>query len=138
MRRGSPLDRLQKIADHLRTRTPMVPPITTHVLDTARGAPAEGVPVRLERVTPAGAQTLSEVITNDDGRVDGGVVPAGTALRGGTYRITFDTAAYYARTGGDFFYPEVQILFQLPAAPDEHYHIPLLLSPFGYSTYRGS
>ena len=112
-------------------------PITTHVLDTARGRPAAGVPIRLERGGP-GASAWREVgrgETNDDGRL-ATLLPEGS-LEDGTYRITFDTAAYFARHQTTGFYPTVSIVFEI-TAPNEHYHVPLLISPFGYSTYRGS
>jgi 5-hydroxyisourate hydrolase len=103
--------------------------VTTHVLDTALGVPAAGVPVRLERVTEAGCAELGRARTDADGRV----TELGPALiEPGTYRLVFDTAAYAAT-----FFPEVTVTFTVNAA-DRHYHVPLLLSPFGYSTYRGS
>ncbi|UPK73488.1 hydroxyisourate hydrolase [Nocardioidaceae bacterium SCSIO 66511] len=108
--------------------------ITTHVLDTAAGIPAAGVPVRLDRLDGAAPTTLGEGRTDADGRVaDLGPDRAET----GTYRILFDTAAYFATSAADGFYPEVVISFAV-RDPEQHYHVPLLLSPFGYSTYRGS
>ena len=102
--------------------------ITTHVLDTARGRPAAGVPVRLERLLPEGAKSLASTTTDDDGRV----AELGPAqLEPGSYRLVFDVAGYH-----DGFFPEVAITFTVGG--DEHYHVPLLLSPYGYSTYRGS
>lgn len=111
--------------------------ITTHVLDTALGCPAAGVPVRLERVPDgAGRQTesLASAITNNDGRVS---ELGPQRLEAGTYRLTFATATYHETTGQSCFFPEVAITFVL-ADPAQHYHVPLLLSPFTYSTYRGS
>lgn len=111
--------------------------ITTHVLDTALGRPARGVPVRLESVTDTASNAvaaLATATTDDDGRVaDLGPdrVPAGT------YRLVFDTASYFAATGQRAFFPEVTLTFTL-ADPEQHYHVPVLLSPFAYSTYRGS
>lgn len=108
--------------------------ITTHVLDTALGRPAAGVPVRLERLTSDGPATLADTRTNADGRVaDLGPDRAGK----GTYRLTFDTATYFGQTEQPCFFPEVTIGFSVTDA-DQHYHVPLLLSPFSYSTYRGS
>ena len=111
--------------------------ITTHVLDTALGRPAVGVPVRLEHVTPAGCTELGRASTDDDGRVARFAAPAGP----GTYRLVFDTAAYAAaRPGGaeaENFFPEVAITFSVRDLTRD-YHVPLLLSPFGYTTYRGS
>ncbi len=103
--------------------------VTTHVLDTAAGTPAPGVPVTLE-----GAEgVLAAAVTDADGRV-GELGP--DHLPAGTYRLRFDTAAY-ARTGGAAaFFPEVVVTFAVDG--DAHHHVPLLLSPFGYSTYRGS
>jgi 5-hydroxyisourate hydrolase len=112
--------------------------VTTHVLDAARGCPAEGVPVRLERwpTSAAGDAPLlvAEARTDGDGRVRE-FGPEG--LRAGDYRIVFDTGSYFRRLGTDSFYPEVCIVFTVADASD-HYHVPLLLSPFAFSTYRGS
>ena len=105
--------------------------VTTHVLDAALGRPAVGVAVRLET---AGGEPLARGSTDADGRVTG-LGP--DALPPGTYRIRFDTGAYFAAAGQAGFYPEVTITFDL-SDPDAHYHVPLLLSPFAYSTYRGS
>jgi 5-hydroxyisourate hydrolase len=110
--------------------------ITCHVLDTALGRPAAGVQVRLERRDPTvGWLRLSEATTNSDGRV-ARFEPA-LALVSGEHRISFETGAYFAHGGRPVFYPRVEVTFVV-ASPSEHYHIPLLLSPFGYSTYRGS
>lgn len=109
--------------------------ITTHVLDTSRGRPASGVGVRLERQYGDTWQPAGEGRTDADGRLRdlmGDDEPLGIE----TYRITFDTGDYFAAHGVETFYPHVAIVFR--ARGDEHYHVPLLLSPFGYSTYRGS
>ena len=101
--------------------------ISTHILDTATGRPAAGVTVRLESRS---GDWLGEKVTNDDGRVDSNweqLVP-------GDYVLRFDTGAYWSSGAG--FYPEVVVVFTV--ADDRHHHVPLLLSPFGYSTYRGS
>ena len=115
-------------------------PITSHVLDTALGRPARNLVVRLDVRDEGGAwKTLAERTTGDDGRV-GDLIPAGT-LAPRTYRLTFVTGAYFAATGRPAFYPHVEVTFDVvaaAAAAGEHYHIPLLVSPFGYSTYRGS
>lgn len=108
--------------------------ITTHVLDTSRGRPAAGVPVRLEE--PRGGGVLGQGVTDADGRLRD-LLPAGHALSAGAYRLIFDTAAYFAALGVESFYPAVEIVFVVRDAA-EHYHVPLLLSPYGYSTYRGS
>jgi 5-hydroxyisourate hydrolase len=102
--------------------------ITTHVLDTARGCPAEGVPVTLERATPSGWEPVGGGSTDGDGRLSGLL---SSPPDPGDYRLTFDTRG---RSG---FYPEVSVTFTVESG-QEHYHVPLLLSPFGYSTYRGS
>jgi len=109
--------------------------ITTHVLDTARGHPAQGVPLTLSRLDNEDWRHLAAGTTNSDGRV--GALLGDEVLPAGTYRMHFDTAAYFAATGSDGFYPWVDVVFTLSDS-GEHYHIPLLLSPFGYSTYRGS
>ncbi|MEJ3651645.1 hydroxyisourate hydrolase [Actinomycetes bacterium KLBMP 9759] len=103
--------------------------LSTHVLDAASGRPAEGVAVRLER----GTDLLDTARTDADGRVRS----IGGTLAAGTYRITFDTGAYFTATGRQGFYPEVTVTFTITEA-DQHHHVPLLLSPFAYSTYRGS
>ncbi len=114
--------------------------LSTHVLDIARGRPAEGVPVRLERRTGGdrtggGWTELAGTRTDADGRAELG--GRDDSLAAGVYRITFATGAYHQRHGIDGFYPEASVVFRL-TEPDEHYHVPLLLAPWGYSTYRGS
>jgi 5-hydroxyisourate hydrolase len=114
--------------------------ISTHILDTARGVPAASVAVVLERVeTNGGSETCTEISrhsTDADGRVKE-MVPYGTMLSGGKYRLTFDTGAYFAAAGIRSFYPTVTVLFVVRDA-GQHHHVPLLLSPYGYSTYRGT
>ena len=110
--------------------------ITTHVLDTALGRPAAGVPVTLERVDAGATVVLGRGVTDTDGRLRD-LAPPAPALHAGTYRITFDTAAYFAAQELDGFYPSVSVLFLVDDGI-AHYHVPLLLSPYGYSTYRGS
>jgi len=108
--------------------------ISTHVLDTAIGKPARGVPVTLDRRTPDGSWTrVGAGETDADGR-NKTLAPAGIEL--GVYRLTFDTKAYASRAFFSAFFPEVSIVFEITEA--SHHHVPLLLSPFGYSTYRGS
>ena len=109
--------------------------ISTHVLDISIGRPAKGVPVVLERKTEGGFEELKSASTDADGRVKDLVAEG--ELVAGTYRITFDTGAYFEKQGVEGFYPEASILFVVRDA-DAHYHVPLLLSPFGFSTYRGS
>ena len=108
--------------------------ITTHVLDTSHGRPASGVPVRLERRNGDVWDLLGSGVTDEDGRLRDLLR---TSLVAGTYRITFDTASYFASLGLKTFYPEASVIFMIDD-PSQHYHVPLLLSPFGYSTYRGS
>ena len=112
-------------------------PITTHVLDLARGRPAEGVAIILEHA--AGNESWVELghgTTNAYGRIST-LLPDAAALTVGAYRLRFATAAYFAAAGVRGFYPEVVVVFQIDDAAG-HYHVPLLLSPYGYSTYRGS
>ena len=114
--------------------------LSTHVLDAALGRPAAGMAVRLDAASAAGGWTpLAETRTDRDGRAREAFADAsGGALASGVYRLAFDTADYYAEQGvKEFFYPEVVVCFTV-ADPAAHYHVPLLLSPFSYSTYRGS
>ena len=110
-------------------------PITTHVLDTALGKPAVGLTVRLERQEPPEIwRELARRSTDANGRIgDLLAIPLDRA----TYRLIFETGAYFARLGQPQFYPVIEVQFRIEAL-SEHYHVPLLLSPFGYSTYRGS
>jgi 5-hydroxyisourate hydrolase len=111
-------------------------PITTHVLDTSRGTPAKGVAIRLEQRDAEGRYVeVGSGETDGDGRLRTLLEPG--ALTVGVYRLTFDTGAYFALFGTPSFYPEASVTFFVVRA-DEHYHVPLLLNPFGYSTYRGS
>ncbi len=110
--------------------------ITTHVLDTMRGLPAVGIAVLLERATEGGMETIARGITDSDGRIRD-LLTVDQALSPGTYRLSFDTGAYFTATGVEGFYPEVSIVFAAREG-ETHYHVPLLLSPYGYSTYRGS
>jgi 5-hydroxyisourate hydrolase len=125
--------------------------VTTHVLDTARGVPAAGVQVWLEQVSGTGRREIARTRTGYDGRA-AGLGPQ--RLPPGTYRLVFDTAEYLTTVGAGSegagkdggqkprgaFFPEVAITFTVDTADGEapHYHVPLLLSPFGYATYRGS
>jgi 5-hydroxyisourate hydrolase len=111
--------------------------ITTHVLDTSRGRPADGVPVRLDARDTAGVwREVARGVTDDDGRCRG-LVPDASKLLRGVYRLTFDAGQYFDRARVPAFYPEVTVVFEI-RDPAEHHHVPLLLSPYGYSTYRGS
>jgi 5-hydroxyisourate hydrolase len=110
--------------------------ITTHVLDTARGRPASGVPVLLEIQEEGGWREIGRALTDEDGRARQ-LLPTGAPLIGGIYRLTFAIETYFRAEEIEGFYPEVSIVFHVRDA-NQHYHVPLLLSPFGYSTYRGS
>jgi len=111
-------------------------PITTHVLDTNLGSPAAGLAIELQSVDASGnASTIASGVTNDDGRI-ADLLSEGS-LNVGRYRMVFDTGGYFDRLKTATFYPMVQVDFEI-VATDQHYHVPLLLSPFGYSTYRGS
>jgi 5-hydroxyisourate hydrolase len=110
-------------------------PLTTHILDTARGRPAAGVPIVCDKWVDGAFVEAARGTTNEDGRVVG--LLAEGALHAGIWRMNFDTAAYFAQTGTAAFYPIVRIVFEV-TEPEQHHHVPLLLSPFGYSTYRGS
>jgi 5-hydroxyisourate hydrolase len=113
--------------------------LTTHVLDLARGKPAAGLSVTLRPAGKHGAP-LASAVTNADGRCDRPLLE-GEAMRAGSYDLVFDAGGYFDRLGLDLpapkFLDQVVIRFGI-ADPDAHYHVPLLLSPFGYSTYRGS
>lgn len=109
--------------------------VSTHVLDIHRGLPAEGVPVVLDRKDGSAFHRIKDATTDEDGRVKE-LVPEGE-LVAGTYRITFDTGTYFATQNLEGFYPEASIVFVI-RDPAAHYHVPLLLSAHGYSTYRGS
>jgi len=111
--------------------------ITTHVLDLGAGEPARGVAVRLEvRMGERGWVTLAERATDADGRVRD-LLAQGARVDAGTYRLTFGTGAYFAAQARETFFPEAAVVFEI-RDPSRHHHVPLLLSPFGYSTYRGS
>jgi len=112
--------------------------ITTHVLDLELGGPASGVEVRLEVFVPDRGVwvELSRRTTDADGRVKN-LLDAGAPLDQGRHRLTFATGAYFAGRGAKTFYAEIPIEFVI-TEPAQHHHVPLLLSPFGYSTYRGS
>lgn len=110
--------------------------ITTHVLDTSRGRPAAGVEVRLEIQDGASWRTLGRGTTDADGRMRT-LLPPGAALEPGVYRLVFDSGGYFRDHQERAFYPRIAVEFAVAAA-ESHYHVPLLLSPFGYTTYRGT
>ena len=110
--------------------------ISTHVLDTSLGHPASEMSVALERQEGPQWIGIGGGLTDSDGRVRS-LVPQGAPVSAGTYRVVFETGAYFARRGVATFYPQVTVIFEAHEAQG-HYHVPLLLSPYGYSTYRGS
>lgn len=110
--------------------------ITTHILDTTRGLPAQNVPINLYAQKGNDWEELGGGVTNCDGRLPG-LLADNVKLPAGIYRMHFATSAYFEANKEEGFYPYVDIVFELDAKGD-HYHIPLLLTAFGYSTYRGS
>lgn len=110
--------------------------ITTHVLDTSLGKPAAGIQVTLERIEGHGFVILGTGTTDADGRLRT-LLPEGLRPTQAVHRLRFEVAPYFAARATTAFFPIVDILFSV-TAPEEHHHVPLLLSPFGYSTYRGS
>lgn len=114
----------------------MKSPITTQIMDAVTGHPATGVHVALEQEQSGGHwKNIGGGRTNDDGR-HGALLPPGTKLDRGLYRLTFEVASYFRRMNVNGFYPYVTITFEV-REPDGQYHVPLLLSPFGYTTHRG-
>ena len=114
--------------------------LTTHVLDTARGCPADGLAIALYRVSGNSHRKIAETVTNADGRTDAPILPAGK-FKTGTYELIFFTGDYLKANGlaseEPMFLDQIPIRFGMADA-EAHYHVPLLLSPYGYSTYRGS
>jgi len=110
--------------------------ISTHILDTALGRPAEGVAVTLEARRDGEWVAVGNAESDADGRVRS-LVPAGREIAAGMHRLRFDASGYFARSGRETFYPFVEIAFVV-RDPEEHHHVPLLLAPYGFSTYRGS
>lgn len=110
-------------------------PVTTHVLDLVRGRPAAGVAVRLERAGAAGEWLeIGVAATGANGRTND---LAGASLEAGVHRLTFETGAYFQEQGVAAFHPRVSVTFEI-TDPAQHHHLPLLVAPYGYSTYRGS
>ena len=115
--------------------------LSTHVLDTMNGCPAAGMKVRLQRLNGDSAETIKDITLNDDGRNDGGALLDASAMATGRYRLIFEVAPYFRARGVEL--PEPAFLDSVPldfgiADADGHYHVPLLVSPWSYSTYRGS
>ena len=114
--------------------------LSTHVLDTAKGKPAAGVRIMLYRISGQSHRKIKDVVTNADGRTDAPLLE-GTDLTAGTYELVFCAGDYLRASGqaggGVLFLDEIPIRFGVPDAGG-HYHVPLLIAPFGYSTYRGS
>lgn len=111
--------------------------ISTHILDTSRGQAAAGVSLTLEAAETTGAwTTLTRTTTDADGRVKA-LLPPGVMLRTGMYRLRFEVGAYFRRNNVEAFFPHVEVVFQVTDAA-RHHHVPLLINPFGYSTYRGT
>src|SRR5688572_23007043 len=109
--------------------------ITTHILDTTKGKPASGVTISLSQDKNGSWVELAKGITNQDGRIPD-LLEKDRILDTGIYKMRFETKPYFEQTQTAAFYPFVEIVFEITS--QEHYHIPLLLNPFGYSTYRGS
>ena len=112
-------------------------PMSVHVLDMQTGLPSAGVQVELERLEQGGRwERIGSGVTNQDGRIEA-LYPTAQRLEKGDYRVTFQTGAWYRQQRVDAFYPVVQLVLHVDGRLP-HYHVPLLLSPFGYTTYRGS
>lgn len=109
--------------------------ITTHILDTSCGRPAASVNVSLEQKSAASWTFIAKGITDNDGRIKD-LLSADKKISHGTYRLIFETGKYFSSQNVKAFYPSVIVEFEI--TDDKHYHVPLLLNPFGYSTYRGS
>lgn len=109
--------------------------ITTHILDTSKGKPAAGITIILYSGQTDAWKEIARGITNSDGRIPG-LLTGNISLVTGNYKMKFETKEYFTKNNIQTFYPFVEIVFEINTS--EHYHIPLLLNPFGYSTYRGS
>jgi 5-hydroxyisourate hydrolase len=113
--------------------------LTTHVLDTARGCPGKGIKIDLYAISGDTRTFQRSLVTNADGRTDGPILPE-SDFRTGTYELVFHAGAYFDAAGIDL--PDPKFIDTVPLrfgmAEDTHYHVPLLVSPYGYSTYRGS
>lgn len=124
-----------------------VSPITCHILDTTLGRPASGVHCELTHITTSQSTPVATALTDTDGRIKNWklIDPSNKTtnwiteeLRPGIYKVRFNTSEYFVANKRETFFPFVDIVFEIAGKPDNHYHIPLLLSNYGYSTYRGS
>ena len=129
------IQRFKKIINEAQWHTVSIGQLTTHVLDTTTGQPAAGMTIRLKHYVNNTWYTLAQGVTNKDGRV-GDFLPPEKNVLPGNYKMCFETFNYFRAQGIEGLYPKVEIDFTVK--DDSHYHVPLLLSPFGYSTYRGS
>ncbi len=127
--------RLEKLIDDLKTTADLRSYITTHVLDTTTGIPGKGIQITLKGFTNSFWKPITVGVTNNDGRI-ADLLPPGKKLEAGNYQLIFNTADYYKENQQEGFYPEVSIQFIVTNY--DHYHVPLLLNPYGYTTYRGS
>ncbi|KAK7070267.1 hypothetical protein SK128_014632 [Halocaridina rubra] len=140
-----PRSRIEVIQRHLLTGKEVIQvpakstmagnPLTCHILDTSSGRPAGNMKISLHKLIGSSWQEVVKKITNHDGRA--GQFLTQEEFTNGTYKMFFDTADYFKQHNTKGFYPYVEIVFEIEN-PSEHYHIPLLLSPYGYTTYRGS
>jgi len=127
--------RLAKLIDDLEVTADLRSYVTSHVLDTTTGVPGKGMQIILDGFTDTGWKPIAVGVTNDDGRI-ADLLPPGKKLETGRYKLVFNTAEYYNDQKQDGFYPEISIQFTV--SDHDHYHIPLLLNPYGYTTYKGS
>lgn len=127
--------RLRKLIDEAQWQSLSVSQLTTHVLDTSLGKPGKDITIRLKRHLHGVWRTIAQGVTNSDGRI-ADLLPPERILHAGNYRMQFDTGAYFDSLAVKGFYPSVDIEFTV--FDDSHYHVPLLINPYGYSTYRGS
>lgn len=111
-------------------------PLSVHVLNLENGLPSPGIEVTLEKHQGTKWLPLAQGTTNEQGRI-GELFPSQQPFEAGEYRVVFKTGAYFKQAGRETFFPEIPVIFQVKQT-DQHYHIPLLLSPYGFSTYRGS
>lgn len=127
--------RLKKLLSEEDFSSLKVSQITTHVLDTTIGKPGQNITIRMQQPVNGNWQTIAQGVTNKDGRIPD-LLPPDRILKVGTYKMLFETGKYFESIAVKGFYPEVEIQFTV--FDDNHYHVPLLVNPYGYSTYRGS